>query len=181
MQPKAQPSLHASKLGPSSSLASPHFLVREHRADVPCQRVSVLSHLYREHYPRSFVACHYTLWQISVWLLGFACSGGLCGKLSLSHIWLKQQQLVQCGTDVPWPWSSPLISLEVVLGSLVIIPIILLFNLYLILLLLTERWAIVLQRQFITIVSKALQKSHFNSVTHTVHSFQPDCLITISL
>ena len=51
-------------------------------------------------------------------------SGVLLGRL-----WLKQRLMVRSGTDVPRPWSSPLISLKVVLGTLVTICIIRLFNL----------------------------------------------------
>src|SRR4029434_11297652 len=42
------------------------ILFSEHRADVTCQKASVLSHLSKEHSPRSPVACQYAFWQIPV-------------------------------------------------------------------------------------------------------------------
>ena len=87
----------------------------------------VLSHLSKGHSPRSPVACQYAFWQIPVSLLYDLLSTN--SGVLLGRLWLKQRRMVRSDTDVPWPWSSPLISLEVVLGSLVTIRIICLFNL----------------------------------------------------
>lgn len=108
-----------------------HFCVCEHRADVIWQKAPALCYFSKGHSPTSFVGCQYAFWQILLSLfLWFALSSGvLIRHLPLSSLWLTQWQMMRSDADVTWPWSSPRISLEVVLSSLVTVCIIYLFNL----------------------------------------------------
>lgn len=82
-----------------------------------CQYVNILSNLVSEY------------WHILVSHLWFAFNSGvLLGHLPLSPLCLKLRWMVWSDIDVDWPWSSPLLSLKVVLGFLGTIRIICLLN-----------------------------------------------------
>lgn len=94
-----------------SALFFGHFsFASTDRADVICQKALALSHLSNGLCPRSFVAHQHAFWQI---------------LLLFFMIFFQQRNrpqwerwMVRSDNEVVWPWSSPSISSEVVLGSL---------------------------------------------------------------
>lgn len=92
-----------------SFLGTLPFRTCEHRVDVPCQKVKVLSHLSRIFSQKRCGFSLYVLANFNIAFFRFSFTSGALGQRPWSPIWLKKQWMARYDTDVPWPWRSPLI------------------------------------------------------------------------
>lgn len=94
--------LHVSQPAQCCFLGMSHFWVCEHTAEVPCQKVLVLSHLSIGQCPRSFIDCQPTVVVVVVLVIHFQ---------QLFPPWssptkftsAQKRRLVYSDADVPWP------------------------------------------------------------------------------